>query len=133
MSSISLDAFFDPNKGEAAKFDNLGDTVAGIILDVEMVADQFNAGAQVLRIKIALDDGTPKDLYVRSGGMRDAIGAAVMKAGGSAIDVGAELSITYSGDKALRNGKSMKTYSGAYAPPRPMGTAQLADTEASPF
>ena len=132
MSSISLDAFFDPNKGEAAKFDNVGDTVAGIILDVEMVADQFNVGAQVLRVKIGLDDGTPKDLYVRSGGMKDAVGEAVVKAGCSAIDVGAELSITHTGEKALRNGKSMKTYSAAYAPPRPMG-AKPAEAEASPF
>jgi hypothetical protein len=133
MSSISINAFFDPNKGEAAKFENLGDSIAGTILDVEMVDDQFNAGAQVLRLKLSTDDGSVVDFYCRSAGQKEATGAAVVKTGNSAIEVGGDFSITYTGDKALRSGKSMKTYTATYEPPSPMGVAQLADAEASPF
>jgi hypothetical protein len=131
MSSINIDAFFDPAKGEAAKFDSLGDSLAGIILDVEMVPDQFNVGAQVLKLKVGVDGGATRDLYVRSGGMKDALGEAVVKTGSTAIDVGAQLAIAYSGDKALRNGKSMKLYTAKYEPPQPMGAAVLGETEAS--
>lgn len=125
MSSINLDAFYDPTRAAAASFDKIGDSLAGIILDLELVPDQFNPGALVLKIKIAQADGTPKDLYVRSAGMKEALGQAVLNTGDNSIDVGGRISLTYNADKLLRSGKSMKVYLASYEPPQPMGTGRL--------
>lgn len=116
--SVDISAFFDPNRGEAVKFDQIGDGVAGIIIDVQLIDDQHNPGKQVLLVKISTDDGATRDLYVRSAGQRDAIGQAVIDAEATAIDVGGRLAITYVGDKVLRNGKTMKLYAAKYEVPQ---------------
>ena len=116
--SIDISAFFDPNHGDAVKFDAIGDGVAGIIIDCQLIDDIHNPGKQVLVVKISTDDDVVKDLYVRSAGQRDAVGQAVIDAGCTAIDIGGYLSIEYVSDKILRNGKSMKIYSAKYEVPQ---------------
>jgi hypothetical protein len=127
MTSINLDSFYDPTRAAAASFDKIGDCLAGTILDIELVSDQFNPGALVLRVKVADDSGVAKDVYLRSAGMKEAVGKAVVQTGGNSIDVGGRLTLTYSGDKPLRSGKSMKTYVATYAPPSPMGTGTFGE------
>ncbi len=116
--SVDVSAFFDPNRGDAAKFEQIGDSVTGTVVDAEMVDDQNNVGKQVLVIKVSETiTGAIKSLYVRPPGMKDALGEAAVEAGATAIEAGGHLTVTYTGDKALRSGKSMKLYSAEYKPP----------------
>lgn len=124
--SVSINAFYDPDRGEAVRFENIGDGISGVILDVALIDDQHNAGKQLLTVKIS-QDGDVRDLYVRSAGQKEAIGQAVMDAGTEAIDVGGRLSISYVGDKLLKNGRQMKLYSATYEVPPPIGTASFGD------
>lgn len=125
--SVNVNAFFDPDRGEAMKFENVGDSLAGLILDVSLIDDQHNAGKEVLKLKISTDDGAVRDLYVRSAGQKDAIGQAVVDAGAEAIDVGGQISITYVGDKVLKNGREMKLYTATYEVPQPIGVASFGE------
>lgn len=116
--SVDVSAFFDPNRGDAAKFEVFGDSVTGTVVDAEMVDDQNNVGKQVLVIKVSETiTGAVKSLYVRPPGMKDALGQAVVDAGANAIEVGGHLTVTYTADKPLRSGKAMKLYSSEYKPP----------------
>jgi hypothetical protein len=123
---IKLNSFYSPDRGQIAKFDNLGDVITGVIVDVEMVDDKFNIGRSVLKLKLS-SDGVIKDLYCRSAGQQEALGIAVSAAGTDTVDVGGELSMTYTGDKAISGGRSMKVYSATYATPAPIGTAELGE------
>lgn len=114
--SVDVSAFFDPNRGDAAKFEVFGDSVSGTIVDAELIDDQNNIGKQVLVIKIS-DADAIKSLYARPPGMKDAIGQAVLDAGVNAVEPGGHLTVTYTGDKPLRSGKAMKLYSAEYKPP----------------
>lgn len=116
--SVDVSAFFDPSRGDAAKFEEIGDSVSGTIVDAEMIDDQNNVGRQVLVVKISdVITGAVKSLYVRAPGMKDAVGAAVVEQEATAIEPGGHLTVTYTGDKPLRTGKAMKLYSAEYKPP----------------
>ncbi len=124
--SVNVSNFFSPDRGQVARFDSVGDTVAGTVVDVELVEDKFNPGREVLKLKLS-KGGVITDLYVRSAGQKEAVGEAVTAAGTSALDAGGELSISYVGDKALSGGRSMKVYRATYAVPAPIGDAELGD------
>ena len=125
--SVQINTFFSPDRGDTAKFANVGDAVAGVVTDVQLVPDTFNPGREVLLVKLGDEHGTVKALYVRSPGQREAVGEAVMAAGSNALDVGGRLKVSYVGDKPLSGGKSMKVYSATYTAPQPIGTAELGD------
>lgn len=124
--AVNISNFFSPDRGLIARFDNVGDVVSGTIVDVELVDDKFNPGRQALKVKLS-NEGVVTDLYVRSPGMKEAVHTAVTVAGTDAIDVGGELSMTYTGDKPISGGRSMKTYSAVYNLPAPTGDAEVVD------
>ena len=125
-------------------FKLIGDTITITVEGAKMAADKFGdtPGAQVFVVDgqgTAIIDGAVVEpgsfsVFVRAAGMKEAVGRAVGAASKSSIDPGDELTITYSSDKALRNGKSMKMYTASLAPAAPIGIAAFgADTEASAF
>lgn len=124
---MKLEAFFDPNKGSAFKFENVGDKAAGVIAqEPELADDKFNEGQKVLDTILETDDGENRHLYAR-GQMQDAIGAAVVHVGADGIEQGGHLTVVYERDQALRSGRTMKVYSAVYVPPAPMGSADLGE------
>jgi len=105
MSVVDRSAFYDPNRGDAAKFETIGDSITGVIVDAELVDDLNNAGKQVLVIKVSdAITAAVKSLYVRPPGMKDALGEAMVDAVATVIEPGAHLTVTYTGDKALLSG-----------------------------
>lgn len=125
---MEITEFYDPTKASAFKFDTIGDTAAGIIAqEPELAEDKFNPGRKVLAVTLETDDGEPRAIYARAQ-MLEAIGEAVIAVGGSGIEQGGHLTVTYSSDKQLRSGRTMKVYTAVYVPPEPMGTAELGDT-----
>lgn len=125
--SFDISKFYDPNTGSAMEFPVLGDFIDGTLLDFEEVPDQFKPGHNVHIAKLSViacringvdldvdDEATVKDVYLRSPGLRDAVGEAAVAAGVTALELGARLRIEYVDNKALRNGKSMKVYRGSY-------------------
>lgn len=116
--SITVSDFYNATGGGAVKFEELGDGFGGVIVDAAMVTDEFNVGAEVLKVDVYLeDDQQTASFYCRSAGQREAVGKAVAAAGG-ALEIGGFLSVHYTGDKALRSGKSMKIYTAVYRAPQ---------------
>ena len=62
-------------------------------------------------------DSEIRDLYVRSFGQKEAVANAVRRAGGTGIDVGGWLSITFTGTKPLSGGRTLKVYEARYELP----------------
>jgi hypothetical protein len=119
---------FHTGTAEPFKFEKIGDTVDGTIVGPpELIADTFNEGKKVLAFTLDTEDSERK-VYARSQMLR-AIGQAVVDAGADSIDEGGALRITYSTDRALNNGRSMKVYTADYVPPSPMGTADLGEVD----
>lgn len=123
--------------GNAMSFARLRDYLDGIIVDAELIDDQHNAGQQILRIKIAVENAVidgqaleidhasetvTKDLYVRGPGLREAIGKAVIAAGASSIDPGDRLRVEYVGDKSTGKGRPMKLFAAEFARAAEVGT-----------
>ena len=128
----------------AMTFKRIGDSITITVTEAKMVADKFadTPGGQVFVIDgeatAVRIDGQPAELgaysiFVRSAGMKEAIGKSVGAAGKSSIDPGDQLAVIYVDDKQLRNGKSMKIYEAPLIPAQPIGAAVLGETEASPF
>lgn len=118
MSAIEVSEFFNTDHGTAVKFAGLGDSAEGTVLDVQLLDDTFNDGRKVLLVRLSDDDDNLRDLYVRSAGQKEAIGVAVKTAGATAVEPGARLSITYTGNKALSGGKTLKLYAAKYELPQ---------------
>ena len=140
-------AFLFGGGGKAAKFDEIGDTVEGIIEDV-VVSQQTSMEdntpltwadgrpREQLVVTLATDarDGDDDDgirkLYAKGGkyevaegtgtSMKDAIGDAVKKAGARTIDQGGKLKVGFSGmgKKTNRGYSAPKLYRATYEPPR---------------
>ena len=124
---MKLNEFHQP-KADAFKFDTIGDTIDGVISQPPaVVADKFNEGRTILALTVDTAHGA-MSLYARTG-LLDAIVEAVKAAGVDEIDQGGAIRVTYTGDRLLRNGYTMKVYKAEYVPPQPMGTAELGDTE----
>lgn len=119
--SITVSDFYSATGGGAVKFEVLGDGFGGVIVDAAMVTDEFNVGAEVLKVDVFLEDASADQqtasFYCRSAGQRESVGKAVAAAGG-ALEIGGFLSVRYTGDKALRSGKSMKIYTAVYRAPQ---------------
>jgi len=140
-------AFLFGGGGKAAKFDEIGDTVEGIIENVE-VAQQTSMedntpltwpdGRPREQLVITLqtdaregddDDGIRK-LYAKGGkyevaegagtSLKDAVADAVKKAGARSIDQGGKLKVGFSGmgKKTNRGYSAPKLYRAVYEPPK---------------
>lgn len=122
----------------SAKFDSHGVTVAGTITAKPTTQQQtdfdsgepkfWDDGRPMLQVVVDLrtdlrdpdiedDDGTRR-LYVRGKHLTAAVRDAVRKAGGKALEVGAELAVTYVGDDApkRRGASGAKQYRAEYRP-----------------
>lgn len=126
-------------------FKRIGDTITIAVEGAKMVADKFadTPGGQVFVVDgeataIQIDGERGEDgkysIFVRSAGMKEAIGKSVGAAGQSSIELGDQLAVIYVDDKQLRNGKSMKIYEAVLVPAEPIGVAAFGgETEARPF
>jgi hypothetical protein len=128
----------DLESSPSAKFTAIGDKHAGRILAMNE-RQQTDINGRLL----AFDDGTPRmqwvitletadgdnvQLYAKGGNfkaakgegqsMLSAIGAAVRAAGATAVDVGGQLAVAYTGDSAAQPGRfPAKLYTAQYQAP----------------
>jgi hypothetical protein len=124
---VKVTEFVQP-RADAFKFDAIGDAIDGVISQPPAVLpDKFNEGRTVLALTLDTANGETS-LYARTG-LLDAIVEAVNAAGVDEIDQGGALRVTYTGDRLLRNGYTMKVYTAEYVPPQPMGVGVLGDAE----
>jgi len=125
--------------GPSAKFTQIGDKHAGRIInmeqrqqtDLEGKLGTFADGSPIMLWVITLEtaNGDTVALWARGGSagkqpttgeglsMLSAIGAAVRAAGASAVDIGAQLAVAYTGRQDLGNGKVAKLYTAQYQAP----------------
>jgi len=118
---------FHSKKSDPFKFDVIGDAADGIIVgQPQLIEDSFNPGEKVLHVNLDTGDECERALYARNQ-MARAIGEAVLAAGVDEIEEGGALRVTYTEDRVLRNGRTMKVYRADYVEPQPMGTAEFGD------
>ncbi|MFM8857461.1 MAG: hypothetical protein ACKOI2_09725 [Actinomycetota bacterium] len=99
------------DRAKSVKFDAVGDFGEGRITAAELVDDpQDSSRPRVLVITLADDDGGEVKLWARSSQMLEVIGEACDKAGTDGIEVGDHLKVTYTGEKTLKSGRTMKVY-----------------------
>lgn len=141
--------FFAPRASHSWKFTNPGDTHTGTITEVSDARQATEYGSNELaywdkertrpkmQVAITLDttERDPQDandtgkrtLWVvedgRSGSILSAIRQAVQQAGAGTIDIGGQLTVTFSGfDPNSKNpANPRKIYSASYVPPAPAG------------
>jgi hypothetical protein len=144
-------AFFGGGGTPTAKFPVIGTTVAGVITAEPTIENQREFGTDkvltwpdgsprqqlVVTIKTAaIDQSIPGDDGARrvfiKGTMKTAVANAVKAAGKRQLDVGGQLSITYTGDgEASRPGlNAPKLYAATYA--APSGQGEFLGTAAAP-
>ena len=148
MSNDSYD-FLIEKAPPAAKFTDIGDSVSGRIVQQPKKQQQteyktrrpltYSDGSPMLQLVVVLqtDDGDPwgsdggrRTLYVKSQSMRGAITKAVHDAGARGLDVGGELTVTYTGDGEPVPGLAPpKLFDCVYVPPsESLGVAELGAT-----
>ena len=141
--------FFAPRASHSWKFANPGDTHTGVITEVgdARQASEFGSNEPAywdrektrpkMQVAVTLDtaERDPQDandtgkrtLWVvedgRSGSILSAIRQAVHQAGAGTIDIGGQLTVTFSGfDPNSKNPQNpRKIYSASYVPPAPAG------------
>jgi hypothetical protein len=119
--------------GAAVKFDNVGDTVVGHVVDAQPRQDvdfrtklpsTWEDGRPKMILVVTLqtdeqdsdeDDGMRK-VYAR-GAMLQAINAAVRRAGVRGLAYGGKLGIKFTGTEPTNMGSPKKLYSAKYEPP----------------
>lgn len=115
------------------KFANVGDRVAGVIVEEpELQPDKFgSAGDVVLVLVICDDENVVRRLYARKQ-MLTAIGQAVSDADVDEIESGGRLSVEYVDDKPTGGTTAMKVYVAEYSPPASIGAGQLEAVDDAP-
>lgn len=126
----SVESFFGSGAA-AAKFDQIGDKFAGVIVDEPQVVQQRNYdtdepefwsdGQPKMQVVLTVrEDGTEEErrLFVKAG-LQKAFKDALRRAGQRAPQLGAHVTVTYSGDGEQKNRKFKppKLYTVVYVPP----------------
>ena len=152
--------FFAPRASHSWKFTNPGDTHTGTITEVSDARQATEYGSNELaywdkertrpkmQVAVTLDtaERDPQDandtgkrtLWVvedgRSGSILSAIRQAVHQAGAGTIDIGGQLTVTFSGfDPNSKNpANPRKVYSASYVPPAPAGGMFTSQEPAQP-
>lgn len=152
--------FFAPRASHSWKFTNPGDTHTGTITEVSDARQATEYGSNELaywdkertrpkmQVAVTLDtaERDPQDandtgkrtLWVvedgRSGSILSAIRQAVHQAGAGTIDIGGQLTVTFSGfDPNSKNpANPRKIYSASYVPPAPAGGMFTSQAVAQP-
>lgn len=118
--TISKKQFRRKGSTPAVSFEQHGDGAEGLIVDMQDIEDEFNAGAEVFRIDgfgkrmtagVADGEDGAWTFYCRSAGQCDAMADASPEDG---IEIGGHLEIRYTGDKPLSGGKILKNYTASY-------------------
>ncbi len=126
MSLDELQTEIDRSAGNTAKFPNVGDSVAGTIVDgYQSQQTDYNTGEPkfwkdgnpMMQQVIVLDTGEeePTKLYAK-GQMWQAIRDAVRQSGGS-IAKGGKLGVRFDREEPSERGNPKKIYVAQYAPP----------------
>lgn len=120
-----------PPSGESFKFENIGDTIKGILTfvpnaPVERV-NKFNGRVeQVVKLVIDTGDGEPRAIYpVQGSTMARAIGDAVRAAGATSLEIGGTLAVRFSETRDTGKPQPLKVYSAKYEPPKPTAAIDL--------
>lgn len=159
MSNHDVSSEFLFGGKPSASFDQPGDSVSGTITKPTERVQQKNFDSGELEtwpdgqpkyqliVSLSTDQRDPTDpsddgerrLFIASKLQRQAIAAAVKKAGASALEVGGKLTVTYTGDgeRMIKNGRPSgfppKLYSASYVRPADVTLTQGVSTpEAAP-
>jgi hypothetical protein len=119
-----------PKRRAIAKFDTVGDRVAGEVLapGPEWQADKFNPDGEVLVFTLGTADGEVQ-LFARKRQL-EAIHEAAELAGADEILTGGWLELEYSGEVEVGSGTA-KCWDAAYrSPDDPIGVGELVDAPA---
>lgn len=103
-----------PKRKAIAKFEHIGDKVAGEVTACEWQADKFNPGEQVLAF--TLNDGTDEVQLFARRRQQEAIREALEYAEADEILVGGWLELVYADDLETSAGVA-KQWDAAYTPP----------------
>lgn len=136
------------NSGSSAEFENIGDGVAGYLIEEPGEAQQTVFGGTDLKfykngapammaiVKLQTQDnnGEPDDDGIRILAVPDlsnkqqAIAQAVRAAGASDVEVGGYLTVTYTGDGVpkQKGNRPPKLYAAQYVPPQPKQSGIMA-------
>jgi hypothetical protein len=142
-----VDAFLMSAGGKAAKFDEPGDLVSGVVVHSQMFQQRdfktkvlkfWDDGNPMMELQVLLatkdaddaEDEGLRRLYVR-GRMQTAIAAAIRKVGAGGLRPGGKLVVKYLKDGEAAKGMSApKLYQARYEAP---DEAVEVETEAAPF
>ena len=145
MTGIDIDEIAGPD-GESFSFDNVGDTVKGVIahMDKRPRTNQFNGRLEeVLRISLEQPDG---EIYViwpvtnsdlEQGGypsrMARAIVDAVRAKDRKRLEDGGTLAVKFSGTEPTDKGNPAKLYVAQYEPPKAVVADRPGNQDDGPF
>jgi hypothetical protein len=101
-------------KYPGAKFDTVGDTVAGIIEGEPKVVETQYGRRLLVDLKQG-DRGTT--LWVKEGPMAQAVAKAVADAGVETVAEGGKLAVVFSDEKDTGKGNPLKLFEARYEPP----------------
>lgn len=122
-----MTALAGKNYPPAARFGDVGSSVSGTIVDFNdlQVTDfatkepkHWKNGDPVMQTRVTLSqpDGSQVSLYVKPGRMMGAVRDALKLAKADDIEVGATLSMTFTGTEQGKGAQPAKTYSAVYEP-----------------
>lgn len=145
VNTPSPDAFLMGGGAASAKFDNIGDSITGVIAEAPEVRQQTDIGTGepvfwpsgdpkmqlIVTLQTAVRDDSDDDgkrrIYVKGKSLTEAVREAVKKTGARGLEVGGSLTVTYTGDgqASQRGFNPPKLYTANYS--RPDTTAQSGD------
>lgn len=124
------DEFLKANSGSkypAFKFQNVGDTAAGTIIDEPKVVERPNLNdgklEKQLIINLQPDNGEPGTLWVRAGLMAAAIQEAVNDVDAEGLQEGGRLAVQFSGTRPSKFPQPAKEFRAQYQAPQPSTVA----------
>lgn len=125
MSNDPFSDFADRNAGEQHdifKFKAIGDTVVGTLTEKVRVKDiksKFTGEMEETAIiNVRTDAGEEWSLFVKRGGLLNAIAAAVREHGaGTKLEEGGRLAVRFTSEVDTGKGNPAKVYEATYKPP----------------
>ena len=120
------------SKHPGFKFENIGDTIKGVVSEQPRVLDVSvlgKPGETERKMVVAVTDegGDTWALWVKRSQMAQAINDAIEAAGSSGLEVGGRLAVKFSEERDTGKPSKMKVFTAQYQPPTPapVGVADL--------
>lgn len=123
MSDIDVRDFlagYGGDKHPGFKFDKIGDTCKGTIVERPRVVDVKDPqGRESRKLVIAVqdDDGNVWALWVKAGAMAGAIAEALKQAGVDGLAEGGTIAMQFSGERDTGKPSKLKQFRAKYQPP----------------